>query len=75
MQSIPDDDGEFRLYQGVWKMQPLPGCAQPGEDAMRLTYAVEISPRAYLPVGLIERRIVKDLCTNLEAIRNAVTKD
>lgn len=73
MQSIPDDDGEFRLYQGVWKMQPLPGCAEPGKDAMRLTYAVEISPRAYLPVGLVERRIVQDLCTNLEAIRNAVS--
>lgn len=75
MQSIADDDGEFRLYQGIWKMQPLPGCAQPGKDAMRLTYAVEISPRAYLPVGLIERRIVQDLCTNLKAIRNAVSRD
>jgi hypothetical protein len=75
MQSISDDDGEFRLYQGVWKMQPLPGCAQPGQDAMRLTYAVEISPRAYAPVRLIERRIVDDLCTNLEAIRLAVSKD
>lgn len=75
MQSIPDDDGEFRLYQGIWKMQPLPGCAQPGSDAMRLTYAVEISPRAYLPVGLVERRIVSDLCTNLEAIRQAVSKE
>lgn len=73
MQSIPDDDGEFRLYQGVWRMQPLPGCAPPGKQAMRLTYAVEISPRAYLPVSLVERRIVQDLCTNLEAIRNAVT--
>eukprot|EP00980_Cylindrotheca_fusiformis_P003839 scaffold858_cov123-Cylindrotheca_fusiformis.AAC.15 len=75
MQSTPDDNGEFRLYQGIWKMQPLPGCAQPGKDAMRLTYAVEISPRAYLPVGLVERRIVQDLCTNLEAIRNAVSKE
>jgi hypothetical protein len=74
MQSIPDDDGEFRLYQGVWRMQPLPGCAPPGKQAMRLTYAVEISPRAYLPIQLVEKRIVQDLCTNLEAIRNAVTK-
>lgn len=75
MQSIVDDDGEFRLYQGVWRMQPLPGCSPPGTDAMRLTYAVEISPRAYLPVQLVEGRIVRDLCTNLEAIRDAVTKE
>lgn len=74
MQSIVDDDGEFRLYQGVWRMQPLPGCSPPGKNAMRLTYAVEISPRAYLPVQLVEGRIVRDLCTNLEAIRDAVTK-
>jgi hypothetical protein len=74
MQSIATDDGEFRLYQGVWRMQPLVGCAPPGKDAMRLTYAVEISPRPYLPVRLVEGRIVRDLCANLEAIREAVTK-
>ena len=73
MQSIENDDGEFRMYQGVWRMQPLPGCAPPGQQAMRLTYAVEVSPRAYLPVQLIEGRIVRDLCTNLEAIRDFVT--
>jgi len=72
MQSVEDDDGEFRMYQGVWRMQPLPGCAPDGQDAMRLTYAVEVSPRSYLPVQLIEGRIVKDLCTNLKAIRDFV---
>lgn len=72
MQSIKNDDGEFRMYQGVWRMQPLPGCAAPGQNAMRLSYAVEVSPRAYLPVQLIEGRIVRDLCTNLEAIRDYV---
>ena len=74
MQSIENDDGEFRLYQGVWRMQPLPGCSPPGGSAMRLTYAVEISPRSYLPVGLIEGRISQDLTTNLRAIRDYVEK-
>ena len=73
MQSIEGDDGEFRLYQGVWRMQPLPGCAPEGQEAMRLTYAVEVSPRAYLPVSLVEGRIAKDMCTNLMAIREYVT--
>jgi hypothetical protein len=72
MQSIPDDDGEFRMYQGVWRMQPLPGCSPPGSQAMRLTYAVEVSPRAYLPVQLVEGRIVRDLCTNLLAMRDVL---
>ena len=70
MQSVPDDDGEFRMYQGVWRMQPLPGCSPPGGKAMRLTYAVEVSPRPYLPVGLVEGRIARDLCSNLKAIRD-----
>jgi len=74
MQSIQEDDGEFRLYQGVWRMQPLVGCCPPDTQAMRLTYAVEISPRRYLPVRLVEGRIVQDLCANLEAIRTAVSK-
>mmetsp|Transcript_15924 Transcript_15924/g.22146 ORF Transcript_15924/g.22146 Transcript_15924/m.22146 type:complete len:502 (-) Transcript_15924:1075-2580(-) len=74
MQSVENDDGEFRMYQGVWRMQPLPGCAPDGVSAMRLTYAVEVSPRAYLPVALIERRIVSDLCNNLEAIRDYMDK-
>lgn len=73
MQSVEDDDGEFRLYQGVWRMQPLPGCAPEGGSAMRLTYAVEISPRPYLPVALVEGRISQDLCNNLAAIRDYVT--
>jgi len=70
MQSVPDDDGEFRMYQGVWRMQPLPGCSPPGGKAMRLTYAVEVSPRPYLPVALVEGRIARDLCANLKAIRD-----
>jgi len=74
MQSIEDDDGEFRMYQGVWRMQPLPGCFPSGKEACRLTYAVEISPRAYLPVQLVEGRIVRDLCTNLVAIRDFLEK-
>ena len=44
MQSVEEDDGEFRMYQGVWRLQPLPGCAPKngrGLSAMRLTYAVE----------------------------------
>mmetsp|Transcript_28058 Transcript_28058/g.43649 ORF Transcript_28058/g.43649 Transcript_28058/m.43649 type:complete len:591 (-) Transcript_28058:1293-3065(-) len=72
MQSVNKDDGEFRMYQGVWRMQPLPGCAPEGGSAMRLTYAVEISPKAFLPVGLIENRIAMDLCANLRSIRDFV---
>lgn len=75
MQSVENDDGEFRMYQGVWRMQPLPGCSPEGGSAMRLSYAVEISPRPYLPVALVEGRISQDLANNLRSIRDYVTKD
>ena len=66
------DVGDFRFYQGVWRMQPLPGCAPPGSSAMRLTYSVELSPRAWVPVALLEGRIASALGENLEAVRDFV---
>jgi len=63
------DAGDFRFYQGVWRMQPLPGCAPAGASAMRLTYSVELSPRAWVPVALLEGRIASALGENLEAVR------
>jgi hypothetical protein len=71
MQGV-EGKGDFRHYQGVWRLQPLPGCAPPGSNAMRLTYSVELSPRAWVPVGLLEGRIAEALGENLEAIRDYV---
>jgi hypothetical protein len=55
-------------------MQGLPNCAADGSDACRLTYAVELRPKGFLPVGLIEGRIAADLKDNLAAIRDFVEK-
>jgi len=64
------DASDFSLYQGVWRMQPLPGCAPDGADAAsRLSYAVELSPSLPVPVRLLEGRIASDLVSNLKAIR------
>ena len=41
---------------------------------MRLTYSVELSPRAWVPVALLEGRIAAALGENLEAIRDHVGK-
>ena len=53
MQGVPEE-GDFRFYQGVWRMQELPACEPAGSSAMRLTYSVELSPRAWVPVALLE---------------------
>merc|ERR1719171_3411387 len=72
MSNVPDSPGDFEHYQGVWRFQSLPGCAPDGGTASRLTYAVEIKPKGFLPVKLIERRIASDLKMNLMAIREQV---
>eukprot|EP00747_Dinoflagellata_sp_TGD_P073117 gnl/TRDRNA2_/TRDRNA2_157760_c1_seq1.p1 gnl/TRDRNA2_/TRDRNA2_157760_c1~~gnl/TRDRNA2_/TRDRNA2_157760_c1_seq1.p1 ORF type:complete len:380 (-),score=47.12 gnl/TRDRNA2_/TRDRNA2_157760_c1_seq1:30-1169(-) len=64
--------GDFEHYQGVWRLQTLPNCGPDGEDACRVTYAVEIKPSGWLPVKLIERRIASDLEANLVALRKFV---
>lgn len=61
--------GDFDHYQGIWRIQALPNCAPNGGDAARLTYAVEIRPKGFLPVKLIEGRIASDLINNLQALR------
>ena len=68
MVSAVGEPGDFTLYQGLWRAQPLPNCGIDGGDATRLTYAVEIQPRPWLPVALVENRIAKDLVKNLEAV-------
>ena len=68
MQNV-EGTGDFEHYQGIWRLQRLPNCAPDGGDACRLTYAVEIRPKGFLPVSLIEGRIASDLKNNLDAIR------
>jgi hypothetical protein len=75
MSNDPASPGDFEHYQGVWRIQPLPGCAPKGKDASRLTYAVEIKPKGFLPVKLIDYRIASDLKMNLIAIRSHVEGD
>jgi hypothetical protein len=72
MQNIPNT-GDFEHYQGIWRMHQLDGCTDSDGDSgnltCRLTYAVEIRPKGFLPVGLIESRISTDLKANLKAIK------
>jgi len=64
MQNV-EGEGDFDHYQGVWRVQSHP------DDASwtRLTYAVEIKPKGFMPVQLIEGRIATDLKSNLSNLR------
>lgn len=73
MQGV-EGEGDFNFYQGVWRLQPLPNCAPTGMSAMRLTYSVELSPRAWVPVALLEGQIAKTLGENLVSVREYVVQ-
>lgn len=68
MQNV-EGEGDFDHFQSIWRVQNLPGCAPEGAHAARLTYAVELRPKGFLPVRLIEGRIATDLIGNLDAIK------
>lgn len=74
MQSVAGDTGDFTLYQGLWRAQALRSCAMDGRNATRLTFSVEIQPRPWLPVALVESRIAQDLVTNMKAVAAEATR-
>jgi hypothetical protein len=43
-------------------------------EGTRLTYSVEVSPQRWMPVRLIEGRIVKEIGTNLRSIQAEAIK-
>lgn len=72
MQNVLGARSDFVHYQGVWRLQPLDGCALPGQHMMRLTFAVECEPHWFLPVAPVEGRIAAALVENMVAIRDHV---
>ncbi|QQE66582.1 cyclase [Leptolyngbya sp. BL0902] len=57
-------EGDFRQFEGKWRLEPLTGAS----PRTRLSYDLLICPPRAMPAGLIERHIRKDLIRNLHAI-------
>lgn len=58
-------EGDFSAFRGVWRISEGPA----GPLTARLSYAVFVQPQAFLPVGLIQGRISRDVATNLKSVR------
>jgi ribosome-associated toxin RatA of RatAB toxin-antitoxin module len=74
-QSLPDQDvfgditfdlveGDFQAFKGVWRIQP----GRLGPASSWLVYALYVKPQGWLPVGLIQDRISREVVTNLLAV-------
>jgi hypothetical protein len=54
----------LQAFKGVWRMQ-----AGGDNESTLLNYALYVKPMPWLPVGLIQKRIEKEVITNLKAVR------
>lgn len=61
--------GDFRRFEGAWKMQEL----NSGEGTC-LLYELTVQGCLGMPVALIEQRLREDLKTNLLAVEEAALK-
>ncbi|MFS8742173.1 SRPBCC family protein [Synechococcus sp. W70.1] len=56
-------EGDFLIFEGFWEL------ADWLDQQTLLTYHLQVQPPRRMPVGLVERRIRRDLALNLQAIR------
>eukprot|EP00803_Ostreobium_quekettii_P009756 evm.model.scf_182.3 EVM.evm.TU.scf_182.3 scf_182:36096-39828(-) len=57
-------DGDFQDFRGLWRMQGN----ETDPETTRLSYSLFVRPQRWLPVRLIERRIVRESEKNLVAV-------
>ncbi|MFM6182028.1 MAG: SRPBCC family protein [Dolichospermum sp.] len=59
-------EGDFKAFSGTWCLEPY-NLNQ--EQGTILSYTIQVWPKLTMPISIIERRLSKDLQTNLIAIR------
>lgn len=59
-------EGDFKEFRGDWTLAPQENTDTPTTE---LTYSVQIWPKRSMPIIAVEKRLSKDLPTNLIAIR------
>lgn len=57
--------GDFNAFKGVWRIQQ----GLFGADSAWLVYALYVRPQPWLPVGLIQDRISREVVSNLRALQ------
>ncbi|MGB8700768.1 MAG: SRPBCC family protein [Thermosynechococcaceae cyanobacterium] len=64
-------EGDFKAFSGAWLLEPI---SSPQGDGTKLSYVLEVWPKATIPVIAIEQRLKKDLPQNLRAIRDRLSQ-
>ena len=61
--------GDFRRFEGSWKIQPIKGTS-----INSLIYDLTVQGCQWMPIGMIEKRLRKDLSENLIAVDKQAKK-
>ncbi|KAF7818062.1 polyketide cyclase/dehydrase and lipid transporter [Senna tora] len=71
-------EGDFQLFEGKWSiLQSNDGSCEESEGQetkTTLSYIVDVKPKLWLPVRLIEGRLCSEIKTNLVSIRDEAQK-
>ncbi|CAN0885107.1 hypothetical protein LINGRAHAP2_LOCUS15027 [Linum grandiflorum] len=74
-------EGDFQFFQGKWSIEQVSKASlelvdypQDQDFETTLSYSVDIKPKLWLPVHLIEGRICREIKTNLSCIREEAQK-
>jgi ribosome-associated toxin RatA of RatAB toxin-antitoxin module len=62
-------EGDFKEFAGVWQLEPISETL-----GTKLTYILQVLPKRFMPVSVIERRLQRDLAINLLSIRERLNQ-
>lgn len=74
-------EGDFQLFQGKWSIEECStgrlqksGSLSSQEFSTTLSYVVDVKPKMWLPVRLVEGKLCREIKLNLSCIREAAEK-
>ncbi|XP_019427889.1 PREDICTED: uncharacterized protein LOC109336016 isoform X2 [Lupinus angustifolius] len=70
-------EGDFQIFEGKWSIlqSNIGSCEESQEVNTTLSYIVDVKPKLWLPVHLIEGRLCNEIKKNLTSIRKEALKD
>ncbi|XP_057980502.1 uncharacterized protein LOC131166188 isoform X1 [Malania oleifera] len=74
-------EGDFKIFEGRWSIEQCNGGRYKGGDLLMgqefhttLSYIVDVEPKLWLPVRIIEGRLCREIKLNLSCIREEAEK-
>ncbi|CAL0300176.1 unnamed protein product [Lupinus luteus] len=71
-------EGDFQIFEGKWSILQqfnIGSCEESQEVNTTLSYILDVKPKLWLPVHLIEGRLCNEIKKNLTSIRKEALKD